>query len=304
VITFDIACGKCDHCKREEYTGCETTNDSRLADKFYGHAPAALFGYGKLMGEVAGSQAEYVRVPFGDVNCFKIPDDVSDEKALFLSDVVCTSLCGTEMGEVSEGDTVAIWGAGSIGLFTARWCQILKAGRIVVIDSVPERLAVAKSLGVEILDRTGMSTNEVTDKLLEMEPKGWRVCIENVGFRFSITTKHKVARALNLETDTADIIDECLTVLQPYGRVSIVGDYAGYANMFPVGKIMFKSATIRSRQANCQKYVPYALEKIRDGTLDPTFIISHRIKFDDIPMAYEKLHKKEDGYIKVFVDMR
>lgn len=305
VICFDIACGKCEHCQKEQYTGCETTNSSKLADKFYGHAPAGLFGYGKLLGEHMGSQAEFVRVPFGDVNCFKIPDDVPDEKALYLSDVLCTSLCAVDMGKVSSDDTVAIWGLGPIGLCTARWCQIKGAKRIVGIDSVPERLSLAmNSLGIEVIDRSDMKSQQLCDELLQLEPKGFSVCVEAVGFRFPVTTKHKVARALNLETDTADIIDECLTCLKPYGIVSIVGDYAGYANMFPVGKIMFAAATVSSRQANCQKYVPYALEKIRDGTFDPTFMISHRIAFDDIPLAYEKLHKKEDGFIKVFVDMK
>jgi threonine dehydrogenase-like Zn-dependent dehydrogenase len=302
VMAFDIACGECEHCQKQQFTGCETTNDSKLADKVYGHAPAALFGYSRLLGNVPGSQAEYVRVPFADVNCCKVPEDVPDEKALYVSDVLCTSLHAAELGEVKEGDTVAIWGLGPIGLCTARWCQIKKARRIIAIDLVSDRLALAqRALGIEVIDRTGMTSQQLINKLLELEPKGFDVTIEAVGFRFPVSTVHKIARTVGLETDTPEIIDECLTTLKPYGHVSIIGDYAGYCHGFPIGKIMFKHATVRSGQCPCQKYFDYVMKCLQDGTFDPTFMITHRISLEDIPKAYEKLDKKEDGYIKVFV---
>jgi len=302
VIAFDIACGTCEHCLKKEFTGCEKTNDSKLADKVYGHGTAAIFGYSRLMGNINGSQAEYVRVPFADINCYKVPDGVPDEKALFLSDVLCTSLHATKLGEVSEGKTVCIWGLGPIGLCTARWCQIEGASRIVALDVVPDRLKLAKEkLGIEVIDRSSLSSKELTDKLLELEPKGFDACIECVGFRFPVGVTHTISRAVGLETDTPELIDECLTALKPFGVVSVISDYAGYANAFPVGKIMIKHATVRSGQCPCQKYFPYVMEKVQDGTFDPTFMITHRIKLEDIPMAYEKLHKKEDGFVKVFV---
>lgn len=304
VVAFDIACGKCEQCKKENFSGCDTTNDSKLEDKFYGHKTGALFGYSRLLGNVPGSQAEYVRVPFGEVNTIKVPDDVPDEKALYLSDVVCTALHAADMGEVSEGDTVAIWGLGPIGLCTARWCQIRGAKRIVGIDMVPERLQMAKeALGIEVVDRTGLTSMQLCEKLNSMEEKGFDVTIEAVGFRFAMSKKHKIARAVGMETDTPEIIDECLTCLKQYGKVSIIGDYAGYANMFPVGKIMFKHATVRSGQAPCQRYFKYCMEKLQDGTFDPTFMVTHTISIDEIPMAYEKLYQKEDGWVKVFVKM-
>jgi len=302
VIAFDIACGACGHCKKEQFTGCEETNNSRLADKFYGHAPAGLFGYSRLLGNYDGSQAEYVRVPFADVNCYPVPDDVPDEKALYLSDVLCTSLHACELGEVKEGDTVAIWGLGPIGLCTARWCQIRKAKRIVAIDLVPERLALASDkLGIEVIDRSNMNSKQLIEKLAEMEPNGFDVCVEAVGFRFPMSIMHKAAHAVGLETDSPELIDECLTSVTPYGHVSIIGDYAGYAHMFPIGKVMFKHATVRSGQCPCQKYFDYVMKKVQDGTFDPTFMITHRITLEDIPDAYAKLDKKQEGYIKVFV---
>lgn len=303
VIAFDIACGSCEHCQKQQYTGCEATNDSKLADEFYGHAPAGLFGYGSLLGNHDGSQAEFVRVPFADVNCCRVPAEVPDEKALLISDVVCTSLHAVEMGEVKEGDTVAIWGLGPIGLCTARWCQIRGARRIVGIDLVPDRLALARrALNIEVIDRSACrNSKDLCDKLEMMEPKGFDVCIEAVGFRFAATPKHRIMRALALETDTPEIIDEGLTVLKPYGKVSIIGDYAGYANMFPVGKIMFKAATLRSAQCPVQKYFDYVVEQLRNGTFDPTFILTHNITLEDAPLAYEKLDQKEDGFVKVFI---
>lgn len=306
VISFDIACGKCSQCATENFTTCEMTNDSKLGEEFYGHNNVSgLFGYGELLGGYRGSQAEYVRVPFADTNLFLVPESVPDEKALYISDVVCTALHAAEMGEVKEGDTVAIWGLGPIGLCTARWCQIKGAKRIIGIDMIPERLQMAKdALGIEVVDRTGYTSMQLCEKLFEMEPKGFDVTVEAVGFRFAMSKKHKIARAIGMETDTPEIIDECLHTLKGGGIVSIIGDYAGYANMFPIGKLMFKHATVRSGQCPCQKYFSYVMDKIADGTFDPTFMITHRISLDDIPMAYEELHQKNAGWVKVFVDMK
>jgi len=305
VISFSVACGKCEQCQKQNFTACETTNDSKLAEKMYGHSPSGLFGYGNLLGGIWGSQAEYVRVPFADTNCFPVPDDVPDEKALYLSDVLGTSLHGTVLAEVKEGDTVAIWGLGPIGLCTARWCQIKGASKIVGIDMVPERLALAKNaLGIEVLDRTGFSSEEVCNKLLELEPSGFDAVIECVGFRFAMSTKHKVQRAIGLETDTPEIIHEALKCMKGYGHLAIIGDYAFLANSFPIGLIMFKHATVRSGQAPVQRYFKEIMDAVQKGTFDPTFIITNKIKIEDVPFAYEKLFQKEDGWIKVFVDMK
>jgi threonine dehydrogenase-like Zn-dependent dehydrogenase len=243
-----------------------------------------------------------VRVPFADVNCYPVPDDVPDEKALYMSDVLVTSLHAVDMAEVKEGETVAIWGLGPIGLCAARWAQIRGASRVIGIDVVPERLALAKnSLGIEVIDRTNMSSQEFTNHFLSMVPDGVDAAIEAAGFRYAMSRVHKVARAVGLETDTPEIIDECLTCIRQYGRLSIIGDYAGYSVAFPVGKIMFKHATVRSGQCPCQKYFDYVMDKLRDGTFDPTFMITNRITLDQVPEAYHKLVNKEDGWIKVFI---
>jgi threonine dehydrogenase-like Zn-dependent dehydrogenase len=302
VIAFDIACGECDMCQRKEFSACRVTNDSRMAERFFGHAPGAIFGYSAMLGDVDGSQAEYVRVPLADSTCFAIPDDVPDEKALYMSDVLCTSLHAVEMAEVKEGDTIVIWGLGPIGLCTARWCQIRGAKRVIAVESVPERIRLARhALGIDVLDRANKTSDQVCESLLELVPDGADATIECAGFRYDQSLFHKMQRTLALETDTPEILQECFKITRPYGRVSVIADYIGTSNQFPIGMIMMKHLTVLSGQCPCQKYFPYVLEKLRDGTFDPSFMITHRITLDQVPDAYGHLYRQEDGWIKVFI---
>jgi len=302
VIAFNIACGKCAFCQRGEFSGCDTTNDSKMMEESYGGAHGAIFGYSRLLGNVPGSQAEFVRVPFGDVNCFPIPDSVPDSKALFLSDVLCTSLHAVDMGEVKEGDTVIIWGLGPIGLYAAKWAQLRGARRVIGIDLVPERLALAKTaFGVEVLNRAKLSSKDVTDRLHELVPGGADVVIEAVGFRMTSSTLHKIEKAIGLETDPSDILTECMTAVRKYGRVSIIGDYVGFSNHFPIGHIMMKHLTVRSGQTPCQKLFPEVMEAVERGDVDPTLMVTQRITLEQAPEAYEKLYGQKDGWIKVII---
>jgi len=298
VVAFDIACGKCSYCQREEYTACDTTNPSKLAEVAYGHRPAALFGYSHMTGGIPGGQAEYVRVPFADVNCLPIPDNITDEQALYLSDVIPTSYHGTELADVQEGSTVGIWGLGPIGLMTARWCQIKNAGRIIGIDCIPERLEKARELGIETID---FKKQDVVKTIMGLIPSGLDCTIECAGFEGAKTLLHKVEMALRLETDTADIFTEMFTVVRKFGRVSVIGVYAGFTNHFPVGAMMEKDLTIKGGQSPTQKYWKMCLEKITSGDLDPRFIITHRGSLDEGPELYSEFHKRENGVIKVFL---
>lgn len=304
VIAFDIACGECAYCQRGEFTGCDVTNDSRLFEEMYGGpAAGAIFGYSRLMGNIPGSQAEFVRVPFADVNCYAIPDDVPDEKALYVSDVLSTSLHATDMGEVGEGDSVVIWGLGPIGLYAAAWSKLKGARRVLAIDKVDERLALARDkIGVEVLDRSDLSSAQVVNKVRDLfGPAGVDVVIDATGFRFSETLVSKFERAVGLETDTPDILTECFSVVRKYGRVSIIADYIGYANHFPIGHIMMKHLTVRSGQCPVQKYFKTVMEALQKQQIDPTLMITHRLTLDEVPHAYDQLFLKKEGYIKVFI---
>jgi threonine dehydrogenase-like Zn-dependent dehydrogenase len=292
VVANCIACGMCDACKRQEYLGCRVTNGQLLAES------------GKLCfdgNQGSGSQAEYIRVPFADVNCFKVPDDVPDEKALYLSDVACTSLHAVEMGEVKEGDTVVIWGLGPIGLCAAKWCKLRGARRVIGIDSVPNRLELAEgTVGIEVLNRGGMSSRDVVSNLQAIVPGGADVCIEAVGFRFDLFITHSQDKHSCCKTPP-DILYSCFKIVRPFGRVSIVGDYVGEIDNFPIGLIAAKHLTIRAGICPIQKYIAYVMTKVQDGSFDPSFIISHRVNLHSVPSVYSKLNELESGYIKIFV---
>jgi len=298
VVAFDIACGLCEYCKRQQYTTCDTTNPSKLMEKMYGHRTAALFGYSHLTGGIPGEQAEFVRVPFADINCLPIPDDVPDEKALYLSDIVPTAYHGTELANVQPGTVVGVWGLGPVGLCIARWCQIRGASRIIGIDCVPERLQIAKRLGIETVDFKAQNTVQA---LQEMVPGGLDCAIEAVGFEWSKTLTSKIERAIGLETDTADILSECITCTRKNGIISIIGAYAGYANHFPIGAFMEKHQLMTGGQSPTQKYWKMALEKIRTGEFDPTFVVSHKLPLSEAPLVYHKFFNREDGVVKVFL---
>ena len=299
VVAFNIACGFCDYCKREEYSVCDTTNPSKLQEKLYGQKTGALFGYSHLTGGVPGGQAEYVRVPFGDINCLVIPDDVPDNKALYLSDIIPTAYHGCFIGNVKKDSTVAIWGLGPIGLLEARWCQIMGAKRIIGIDCVTERLDIAtKTLGIETINYKEYDT---TKKLLEMVPGGVDCSLEAAGFDYAKSLLHKVERFLNLETDGGDILTEMIRCTRKAGTVSIIGVYNNTVNHFPIGPMMEKHLSIVGGQSYTQKHWKMCLDKIRSGEFDPTFVISHNLTLSQVPDYYKQFDQKEGGALKCFV---
>jgi threonine dehydrogenase-like Zn-dependent dehydrogenase len=299
VCSFDISCGKCDFCKRGEFTTCKVTNPSILEESMYGHRTSAIFGYSHLTGGVPGGQAEYVRVPFADTNCLKVPDELPDEKALYLSDIVPTAYFGTEMAEVKKGDTVGIWGLGPVGLLVAKWCQIRGASRIIGIDCIPERFQVAHAnLRIETLD---FNKVDVVKELAIMFPDGLDAGIECAGFEYAKTWRHKIERAVGLETDTGDILTEIIKSVRGFGKIGILGVYTGTVNHFPIGPFMEKGLTMRGGQSPTQKYWKYAMEMMMKGEFDPTFVITHRATLDDGPSLYKKFYNREEGMLKCFL---
>jgi threonine dehydrogenase-like Zn-dependent dehydrogenase len=299
VVAFNIACGYCDYCKREEYSVCDTTNPSKFQEKLDGERTAALFGYPHLTDGVSGGQAEYVRVPFADINCLPIPDDVPDNKALYLSDIIPTSYHSCLFGNVREGSTVAIWGLGPIGLLQARWCQILGAKRIIGIDCIPERLNIAKQI-LEI-ETINFKEFDTTKKLLEMEPNGVDCSLEADGFDYAKSLLHKIERFLNLEIDAEDILTEIIICTRKAGTISIIGVYNNTVNHFPMGPIMEKHLTITGGQSFTQRHWKFCLDKIRSGEFDPTFVISHYLTLSQVPDFYKQFDDKEVGALKCFV---
>lgn len=307
VASFQIACGSCKYCKEGLSSMCDTTNTSTIQQKLFGKPFAGMFGYSHFTGGFAGGQAEYVRCPFGDVNLLKIPDSVPDEKALFLSDIIPTSYHAVQCAEVKEGKTVAIWGLGPIGLYACKWSKLAGARRVIAIDNIPERLSVAKTLGCDVINfnEADKETNGVVNAIYALEPHGVDSCIDAAAFRYTKTILHTVQRAVGLETDSSEILNEALRAVRKFGVISIVADYAAYTNQFLIGALMEKGVTLRGTgQAPVQMYWKDLLKKVESGEFDPTIILSHRFSIEEFPELYAAFDKKEMGIMKTFVQTR
>lgn len=297
VVPFNISCGTCFYCQRELFALCENTNpNSELA--------CGVFGYSHTTGGYDGGQAEYVRVPFADVGPMKIPDDMEDEDVLFLSDIFPTGYMAAEMGEIKPGETVAIFGAGPVGVFTAVSAWLMGAGRVIVIDHVPYRLRFAEEFaGVETIDLR--KVDHIVPYLKELtEGRGPDVCVDAVGLEADGSALHDfLGRVLMLQAGAATVIDWCINAVRKGGNVSLIGVYGPPWNLVPIGAAMNKNLTIRTGQCNTRRYMPHLLEHIRAGRVDPKRLTSHRLPLDQAPEAYRMFAAKQDECRKVVLVM-
>jgi len=271
----------------------------------YGQRDAGFFGYSHFTGGYPGGQAEYVRVPFGDVNCLVLPDNIPDESALYLSDIFPTSYhCVVDTG-VKEGDVVGIWGLGPIGMCAARWCQLKGAKRIIGIDRVGTRLKMAaERLGIETLDFS--VHKDVPKRIREMVPEGLDCALDCGTFHEPKTLMHKAQKLLMLETDVPETINECLMSVRNMGRIGIIAAYAGYTNGFNVGCLMERGIRlIGNGQAPVHLYWEEILnEYLIPGKFDPTFVVTHRVPMEDMAELYHAFDKRPPGVEKVFVETK
>ncbi|KAK5113932.1 hypothetical protein LTR62_003055 [Meristemomyces frigidus] len=308
VASFQIACGDCMYCKKKQSSQCSRTNSNKIEKAMYGGNTAGMFGYSHFTGGFAGGQAEYTRVPFGDVNLLKLPDNVPDEKGLYLSDVLCTSWhCVVDTG-VKEGDVVAIWGAGPIGQMCAEFAFLNGAARVIMVDQ-NWRLDFVKEKypKVELLDFSQhKQTKGVVTKLKEMtDGHGPDVALECVAGEYPKGWLHTIELAAGLETDTSEILNEMIESVKNFGRVGITGVYVGYTNHFNIGSLMERGIRfIGNGQAPVHMYWEKLLGMIQDGTIDPMKMVTHRVRVEDLDKVYYKFEKKEDGMQKVFVETR
>ncbi|KAK1080538.1 hypothetical protein LTR33_005453 [Friedmanniomyces endolithicus] len=308
VASFQIACGDCYYCAQKLSSQCERTNSNTIEKGMYGGNTAGMFGYSHFTGGFAGGQAEYVRVPLGDVNLLKLPDDVPDEKGLYLSDVVCTSWnCVVDTG-VKEGDVVAIWGAGPIGQMCADFSFMNGAKRVIMIDQ-NWRLDFVKSKypKVELVDFSKLSnTKGVVNRLKEMvDGRGPDVALECVAGEYPKSIVHKLEMAAGLETDTPEILNEMIESVRNYGRVGITGVYVGYTNHFNIGSLMERGIRfIGNGQAPVHLYWHELLKKIQSGEIDPLKMVTHRVRVEDLDKVYAKFDARADGMQKVYVETK
>ena len=278
VVPFTISCGQCFFCNKQQFSACDNSNPAETFDAsrlLMGHPMGAAFGYAHLTGGYAGGQAEYVRVPYSDVGPIVVPDHLEDDQVLFLSDILPTGWMAAENAEIEEGDTVAVWGCGPVGLFAIQSARIMGAHRVIAIDHYPRRLELAKQMGAEILDYREVDVREALDEMTG--GIGPDACIDCVGMESHGLTLDNIVDTVKahtfLGTERPHALRQAILACRKGGRVSIPGVYGGFADKFPLGQMMEKGLTVKGGQTHVQKYTKPLLEMIEQGKVDMTFLI-------------------------------
>jgi threonine dehydrogenase-like Zn-dependent dehydrogenase len=302
VIPFTIACGGCQPCKDQLWSCCDNSNPNAwIAEKMMGYSPSGLFGYTHMLGGYSGGQAQYARVPFADVGPLKIPNDIPDEKVVFLSDIFPTGYMGAENCDIRPGDTIALWGCGPVGQFAIRSCFMLGAGRVIAIDRLPERLEMARGAGAETLN---FDEVDVVEALHDMTGnRGPDACMDVVGMEasghgvlFAIDRAKQMAR---VQMDRPIVLRQAIMACKKGGTISVPGVYASFIDKVPMGAFMNKGLTMKTGQTHMMRYMQPLLERIQAGEIDPSFVISHKLPIEQAPQAYQMFRDKRDRCVKV-----
>jgi threonine dehydrogenase-like Zn-dependent dehydrogenase len=302
VVPFTIACGRCWFCAHQLWSCCDNSNPNAwMLEKLYGHSGSGLFGYSHMMGGYAGGQAEFVRVPFADVGPFKVPEGLSDEQVLFLTDIFPTGYMAAENCNIQPGDTVAVWGCGPVGQFCIRSAFLLGAERVIAIDHYPRRLAMAREGGADTID---FRTHDVLDELnLRTGGRGPDACIDAVGLEAHGTTPgavyDRVKAALYLATDRLEVLRQAIVACRKGGTLSIPGVYGGFLDKVPFGAAFGKGLTMKMGQTHVHKYLPRLMSYVEEGKIDPSFVITHRLSLADAAEGYATFAENQDDCIKV-----
>jgi threonine dehydrogenase-like Zn-dependent dehydrogenase len=303
VVPFTIACGRCFFCDRQLWSACDNSNPNAwMAEKLYGFSASGLFGYSHMMGGYAGGQAEYVRVPFADVGPLKVPQHLSDEQVLFLSDIFPTGYMAAENCNIQPGDTVAVWGCGPVGQFAIKSAWMLGAGRVIAIDRQPERLRMAGNQSKA--ETINYEEQDVFETLKSMTGgRGPDACIDAVGLEAHGTSLDyyydKAKTSAFLATDRITALRQAINCCRKGGTVSIPGVYGGFLDKLPLGAAFHKGLTLRMGQTHMMRYMSPLLDKVARGEIDPSFVITHRVRLEDAPVAYKMFRDKRDECIKV-----
>ncbi len=304
VVPFTIICGTCEQCKRGNFSVCETTNRKKhLAEKMFGHATGGLFGYTHLTGGYPGGQAEYLRVPFADATHIKVPQSLTDEQVLFLSDIFPTGWQAAVNCDIEPTDTVAIWGCGAVGQMAIRSAILLGAKQVVAIDCLPERLSMAEAGGAITINFDEQSVIERLNDLTD--GKGPQKCIDAVGLESHVsfakpdTIYDRAKQMVMMESDRPHVLREMIYVCRPAGIISIPGVYGGLVDKIPMGQAMNKGLTWRMGQTHVNRWTDDLLRRIEEGQIDPSFVITHTVGLEDGPNMYKVFRDKQDSCIKV-----
>jgi threonine dehydrogenase-like Zn-dependent dehydrogenase len=309
VVPFPIACGDCWSCKHELYSVCENSNpNAGMAEKAFGHSTAGIFGYSHLTGGYAGGQAEYARVPFADVGPIKIESDHSDEEVLFLSDVFPTGYFGADLCDIKGGETIAVFGAGPVGQFAIASAILMGAERVIAIDQYDYRLQMARNKA-GATDTIDFSVDpDVVEQLKEVTGgRGPDAVIDAAGMEAAhghgaLHAVDRVKQATRSESDRGHALRDAIMACRPGGIVSVIGVYGGLLDKFPSGAFMNKGLQLRAGQCHVQKYLKPLYEHIKNGDIDPSFVVTHRLGLSDAPDGFETFKHKQDECVKVVLE--
>jgi threonine dehydrogenase-like Zn-dependent dehydrogenase len=255
-----------------------------------------------MLGGYAGGQAEYARVPFADVGALKVPEGLDDEQVLFLSDIFPTGYMAAEACNIQPGDVIAVWGCGPVGQFAIKSAYLLGAERVIAIDRFPYRLRIARErAGAETIN---YEQTNVLEALREMTGgRGPDSCIDAVGLEGHapglMYAYDRVKQALMMETGRPIALREAILACRSGGTVSVAGVYGGFIDKFPMGAIVNRSLTIKSGQTHVHRYMRPLLKRVQDGEIDPSFVITHRMKLNDAAHGYEIFNHKQDDCLKI-----
>lgn len=296
-----IVCGACWFCKKGLFSLCDNTNpraDVQQAALTY--PTAGIYAYSHAFGGYAGAHADYVRVPFADNDCFPVPEALSDEQALFLSDAAPTGFMGADFCEIQPGDIVAVWGCGGVGLMAQQAALALGAERVIAIDRFPERLALARRIGAEPLDY--LAVEDVVEALVELTGgRGPDACIDAVGMEAGGVGPgylyDRFKQMARLHTDVGIALRQAIQAVRKGGIVSVLGVY-GAMDKFPIGVLMNKGVTLRAAQQHGQRYVPRLIELTQQGVLTPEILATHHFGLEDSPRGYKMFKHKEEGCVR------
>jgi threonine dehydrogenase-like Zn-dependent dehydrogenase len=292
LVPFNISCGSCIFCQNQLYSNCHDSNPQATA-------VGGIFGYSHTTGGYDGGQAEYVRVPYADVGPYKIPDWMSPDDAVLLTDVVPTGYQAAEMGEIMPGDTVVVFGAGPIGIFAAKSAWLLGAGRVIVIDHIDYRLEFVKkyaqceAYNFKEMDDPVVFLKKATDGL------GADVCIDAVGGEAAGSAMQRITGVkMKVQAGATTALQWAINSVKKGGHVSIVGVYGPTLNLAPIGNVVNKGLTIRANQASVKRHLPRLVEHVKNGILKPSEIITHRIPLEEVSEGYHLFSSKLDNCIK------
>lgn len=305
VVPFTIACGNCFFCKRELWSCCDNSNPNYwMAEKLLGSSPSGLFGYTHMMGGYAGGQAQYARVPFADVGPLKIPEGIPDDKVVFLSDIFPTGYFGALNADIKPGDTVAIWGCGPVAQFAMRSAFMLGAERVIAIDRFDYRLRLAEEGGAETINYE--QVGDVVETLKDMTGKGPDSCIDAVGMEAHDNSVmyfvDRAKQAMKTETDRPIALRQAIKACRKGGTVSVPGVYGGFDDKIPMGAFMNKGLAMKTGQTHMMRFMKPLLDRVENGDIDPSFVISHRAPIDQAPEMYRIFCDKKDNCTKVVLD--